>query len=544
MPFQRQIPAIQDIFRLALLVFSAWLSASAAREAETGGAGAPPCSRFGGAASCAAAARASNGAYPELAYSCQTNYYVDSKKGSDANTGESAAEAWKSLQKAASAGVFGAGVCVNFAPNGSTAPYTFASAGVELDSTSMGGSSADPANLAVMRCNAAPAGTLPAQPFLYYMSLGAEGSMPQCVIEGAGNSGSTSFILRLSTMKYFVIDGFEITTADKAGMENGLQIFTNSSRDIWFINNYVHDVGGQGAGADGGDFYYFIGNVILRTALRNSFQESGLSFAGLNDMTKNGSLDEVYGSVNGEKIHVVIANNVSALNKYHISSGDSDGHGLIFDTVDGAQTSCGADASAYSFGLLAYGNVAYGNGASGFSSFFSNNSAYINNTAYFDYRDPDNQASARPEFFNQCGSNNIWANNIAYNIVGKGVFAPAYTLFDNSQGGLVSPYGTGGGGNAWTNNMAYLSGTPVPTCYGLGIKNSGVCWYPSTESIAAASEGGTNFYNIDPRFNKPSLTPLVADFRLQPGSPAAGKGIQALTALGGPVVSTPNIGAY
>lgn len=355
---------------------------------------------------------------------------------------------------------------------------------------------------------------------------------------------------------------------------------------VVFLRNLVHDVGGSGISTLNSDNIIMWENAVYNTSWTNPYDESGLDMVANKNATYTASTwDNLFGTIptGGATIRNVIANSVSDHNGNSVSP-QSDGNGIIIDTLAGAQTSCLASASAYSYGTLIYGSVSFNNGGKGIHLFYSSNVAIINNTTYSNSSSTLNLGTGRPEIDFGCGSNNYAANNATTAVIGTG------SLADNFNAGS-GPGATVEVGNQWQNNVFYTVGTP-PNCAALlGYLGSGVVCYNGLDAIlnpvsapAAWASGTTyaqyalvlgsnnhvyasigagnlgnnpvtdggvhwqddglanNSYPTNPVFSNTSLqVPILTPGN---GSPLPGAGTAAVTSLGGYNVSTPNIGAY
>jgi len=467
---------------------------------------------------------------PAVKYICNVNYYVSTTAGNDSNNGNTEAAAWKTISHAESAlsQATQPGTCINVAP-GSYKENVFLYAG---------GSANTPTGYAVLRCTKA------AYVYLHALTAGTQGDKPTCLINGPGGqyvSGIVSF-----QASYEIIDGFDITTTDttgqEAGIEGGFQT-PNSSTGICpsaagfchhlaVFNSRVHDVGGAGIQMAWGAAWYIQGNEVFNTVSRQVNQTSGITLCCTSGQTYSGGLENTFGKQNGVNIQNLVTNNVSHNNVIGplVTGGHTDGEGIIVDTLGQTQSTC---LNQNKTGTLLYGNVTYGNGGQGVSVFFSSYVAVYNNTSYNNFLDQLNPATARSEFSNLCGHDNTFANN-----VGVGVVVGSLAPFNSDIGAISGTAGRPGTepNVLWVNNVF---NTNVATPRICTSSTSVVCAY-NGDVIAAT----VNKYALDPIFANPTANP--PNLRPGNGSPLWANSSTASTAsgLGGPRLTTPDIGAY
>lgn len=354
-------------------------------------------------------------------YVCASqNFYVDTVNGSDGNAGTSAGAAFKTIGKATfQNSSLNPGGCIHVAP-GTYAEDLWLS-------------------------NAANSGGTPTAPIAVISTtpLGAKIT---------GNSASNASVVTMPA-SYFAIDGFDVSGALANKLANGAHCIdggynwtSNHAHHLYMLNNSVHDCGGQGVGAAGGDYYVIEGNRVTRTAQTSGFQTSGISLASAQNV---GVSDSPY-------YHNIIRNNVSygnvetfACSMIGQANGcHTDGEGIIVDCFD-----CDP-IHPYPFKTLVVGNTTYGNGGNGIQVGRSSNVVVANNLACNNYLDTNNQAPFRPELGNYSGSNNTFVNNIAYSARGAGLLAQNVPLGD---AGAISVSGVNypATGTSWENNFAW-----------------------------------------------------------------------------------------
>jgi len=372
-------------------------------------------------------------------------------------------------------------------------------------------------------------------------------------------------------------------SGDDVGIGPGSRAISLSanSHHVVLINNLVHDLGGAGIQTLYSDNIFVVGNIVYNTSWPNRYDESGIGIVeNVSAHYTASTWDGVYGSVNGHTIRNVIANNISHHNG-NLVGPQTDGNGIILDSISSHnQRSCNGED--YNYGWLLFGNIVYDNGGRGIHLFHANNAAVLNNSAYNNSVSTLN--STAYGIGASCSSSDQWQNNISWNVA-NGFGVKKYNM------SALSGYPTERGfqyRNTWTNNIFNFTGPSI--CGSVGLAGiHGVCyngfdyigssshkpaeWSASTDytqgqsvlykgNIYASIGAGTNTGNIpssnpalwqddglpnnvyptDPLWvTDPPLIP--SNFTLQLGSPAIGTGTAAVTALGGPAVSTPNIGA-
>jgi hypothetical protein len=361
-----------------------------------------------------------------------------------------------------------------------------------------------------------------------------------------------------------------------------------ASHHMVVINSRFHDLGSGGIHALFADNIYWVGNVVYNTANADAYDFSGISLnSNINATYTNGAWDNTYGTIGGLQARNVIASNVAHHNG-NLVSPVSDGNGIIIDSLNvgaGAQNTC--NTTTYSYGTIVALNATHDNAGAGTHVFYSSNDAVLNNTSYNDRTSTLNSGTYRPAIDSNCGSGNLFYNNAVYTITGAG-----YLVANIGMGGVAEQ--NNGVNNRFNTNMVYVSGT-LYGCNNFGASGNGdVCYngfdgiFNSTQtawasgttyaqgnfvsgtnshnyiSLVASNLGnnpvtdggvhwqdlglGNNSFPTNPMFTNPAPSPPSSanppSFILQSGSPALGASTAALTALGGPTVATPNIGAY
>ena len=201
----------------------------------------------------------------------------------------------------------------------------------------------------------------------------------------------------------------------------------------------------------------------------------------------------ITGDTTTEGYRTIIKDNISHDN-FTYDGLHTDGNGIIIDDFQSTQKS---GFPNYTYPTLVEGNLVYSNGGKGIAVHWSDNVTISNNTSWHNNLDLNNDGTWRGELSNQDGANNVWINNIA--VADPGV---------NSNNTAIGFYGGGNSGTQWINNTTF-NGTPGQASMKLEGGNN-----------AAPKAADGNLLGVDPDF----VNPENGDFRLEPGSPAAGTG--------------------
>ena len=389
---------------------------------------------------------------------------------------------------------------------------------------------------------------------------------------------------------------------------------TDSSNNVGahhqvIINNYIHDCGGAGIQTQSAALFFIVENLVVSNAWTSPYSESGI------DITYNAGTtyptfaptanDGAWGAMGATghtaTIEAIIANNYIHNNGNPV--GGTDGNDIIIDTNNLAANACATPGVTY--GTLIYGNIGYSSGGRGTNMFNSSNVAVLNNTLWNNGQSVwNNNAPEGAGAYVNCGSNNLFKDNIGVAVAGTGFQADNYGgwgLYVGSTPGMV---------DLWEDNLFYTSGSPT-ACTSLSANGSsssavGACWNGDDTIMDAGQtvtapyhglwSGSTTYSGVTNNSNQsvlgsdgnihvsisssanlnhnpvsdaptpgtrgtywqnnglpnnifgsdPKLTVAggyAPSWTLQSGSPALNASGADVTALGGYAVATPNIGA-
>lgn len=293
---------------------------------------------------------------------------------------------------------------------------------------------------------------------------------------------------------YIVIRGFEII-GNNAKMDsitaygqrtngnspltsgNGISLQANGTKyphHILINKNIVHDCGGGGIGTQNADYVTIEDNVVYNTSWYSCYDNSGISVGWCSNFDQNTS-----------DYKIIIRRNICYDNKNEIPAiqggGITDGEGIIIDIQDGSA----GNVPAYTGRTLIENNICFNNGGDGITLFKTNHVDVINNTCYLNDR---SRAINRGQIAPNQGKNTRIFNNILYSLAGKAI------------------------------NLNCCPNVNLSMDYNIYWTSGGS---PSASLIKAT---GPHDLKADPKFKQPSANPALADFHIQPGSPAIGIG--------------------
>ena len=450
-------------------------------------------------------------------YTCVTNYYV-STTGNDSTGNGSSGSPWATLQHADSAAPT-AGSCINIAP-GTYGGLTF----------SHGGNAATSTGYVVYRCT----------------------TMDACTIKGdqvngdafvfSTPSGGGSF----SNPAYFMFDGFTLVGADGyyqvgVDVENRNTSTAFASHHIWVINSIIQHFGQSGIQLNQGDYFYSIHNTVHDNskATCGGSEGSGISYAAERPINSLFGYTATTDDINGvpskfgyswnwgtspsgaaySHFHLVILWNLVYNNSTPDCTGNTDGNGIIMDTLTAA---CG-NGTDYNYPTLIGHNVVANNGSGGIHNFGASYTWMVNNSDYNDYTDPNATNGSRPLVDNHCATTTFpdsFYNNIVVAIAASGTDAPNHSMnIGQSSGGAAAAVG----------NITYPVPPTMPSSQGTAACNGiyDVVLYDSTNYSCAANKAQTNPLWVNVGNTSPGnyvTPPNGANFALQSTSPAIGFG--------------------
>jgi parallel beta-helix repeat protein len=300
---------------------------------------------------------------------------------------------------------------------------------------------------------------------------------------------------------YIEINGFEIIqTTQGSGIHVG-----KGNHHTRVMNNIIHHCGCGGISGQETDYLHIEGNITHHNAFTSPWQCSGIS------------IYQAKAFDNKSGFHNVIRGNISYSNENRVANREgkiTDGNGIIID--DFRHTQSRNLSAKYTASTLIENNIIFDNGGRGIHVFYSDNVVVRNNTIFKNLKTSQLDGQLNGELSTLFSSNILIFNNIVYsNNMSKQAFIDDYS-----------------NNNYWDYNLAYQGN--------IQVKNG----------HSGAVLGSHNLRDVDPQFINPSIEPAVANFHLQPTSPAIDAGTSmnvASTDFDGntrPSGSRYDIGAY
>lgn len=245
-------------------------------------------------------------------------------------------------------------------------------------------------------------------------------------------------------------------------------------------NCTIHEWGGSGIAAIWSDYITIEDNLIYDNAWYSRWGDSGVS------TWEDLAFDTAPG------YHMIIQRNVLYNNVQLVPQ--SDGDGIIIDSLNCTQTCLTGDQRIYPNRTLVSNNLVFSNGGAGIVTYQSEHIDVVNNTSYENLQSPVNSGWG-DVFINQCSDVNVY-NNIAY----------------PTPGGVALEVCCSG-----------APSTNVTLDYNL--------YFGGVNLNGGPPASGPHDLTADPRFVNPSMDPTAANFRLPTGSPAIDSGtvIQEVT---------------
>lgn len=469
-------------------------------------------------------------------YTCVRDYYV-SLTGSDSNDGLSPTTGgghgpWLTIAHADMSSRTG-GDCINVAP-GTYAQFN--------ESLSYGGNSASSNGYVVYRCSTPS--------FI---------SGSGCVITDTGDAVAAGYYRSGEYPSYLIFDGFNFVTTNQTvsndvaiactgpGTYGQTQTVSFGCHHWWVINNVISGHGQAGVNINDTEYLYTVHNTVTQNAHMGcvGYYGSGIAYVVPKPVTGYTKTADDTNAHNNPALNMMgvqgpnfLFNNVVAWNdignNYQgcTSLGNTDGNGIIMDTFDISQ--CNANMINYPNSSLVAFNLVYNSGGGGIHVFDASNVTVANNSVYYNYTDPTQQAYDRPGIDVNCGSGsngfgagtNLFLNNISYAIP-NGQACPGP---NNTYMGSQIPFTIGGDGthldgvyNTPGGNISYSVGTPCNE-----TNTSGNATYsPDPAWSCTTNKCNTNpmWVNVgNTSIGSMSVPPNGVNFALQPGSPAIGFG--------------------
>ncbi len=423
--------------------------------------------------------------YVKPFYLCATNYYVSATNGSDSSGNGSGDNPWASISKAiavlsARGGTQG-GVCVNVEPG------TYAES---VNAAARSGSSDSPTGYFVLRSTVLHGAIIENPPGNQYDYVNGISFLnaSNIVVDGFTLDGSVN-------RSAANIDGVGINIAG-----SGNTVCTAHHARI--LNNVIHGWGGSGIATQYSDYDDWEGNVVYGNCNVSQYGETGIDpWVPVALDTNSWSSNTVDGG--SVRFHYIIRGNIAFYNEeINIAwASHYDGCGIELDTFNGANGD-----NPYLQPTLVDNNLCFGNGGAGIETGGDGGSHVTirNNTCFDNMLDNQNSSTARADLA-LAGSdschNNVVLNNISY--ANPAANPNNVALLDNG-------FGAENTNNIWANNLAY-DGTA-------GQASISVANTTATITTASGNILGSNplFANI-----------TNADFTLLAKSPAINSGTSA-----------------
>lgn len=203
------------------------------------------------------------------------------------------------------------------------------------------------------------------------------------------------------------------------GDNNGNNIFKGSTH-FRATNNNIHGCGAGAIAAAGSDYVVVQDNVCQSVTISQTvFQESCFAIAGSGSApgyVPNGYDDQLCTNMNGscQNYHTVVTGNILADAYEAAVNNSSDGNGIIIDT--NVMAASETNAGAYLYRTLVANNLSYNIGGKGIYAFQSQHIDFVGNTIIKSDFDPHNIGTTRGAAMCFQTLDCVMANNLAYAI--------------------------------------------------------------------------------------------------------------------------------
>ena len=318
---------------------------------------------------------------------------------------------------------------------------------------------------------------------------------------------STAFGIQVPAgMSYVTVQNFDVSALDS----QWAAIFVSeNSHHITISGNVVHD-GSGGISTFQGDYLTISNNVVYNNAhyTANNVYGSGISVLASTDVDANTGIKvTINGNICYSNTNVPTPGNSGGL--------DSDGSGIILDDNRHVQAKDQANGhpASYRGKILVENNIMFGNGGRGVQIYQSDNAIVVNNTAFRNNQDPYESGYNPGEIEVNDGGNELIYNNILFS---DGANDATANDTSGHHRGISVKYSRDGAGSIISNyNLIYNPQGSAEYMY-------------FTQSDSNPVRFGRSDIFGNPLFANANVNPALANFHLQPASPAIGAGNAAM----------------